>query len=104
MKPLFVLANVLIRRMKPLVRAMTHSLSSKRTILAWSTWGILALNFITPVLADAPVDVVGITDASYGNYSDRASFRVPSTNGYSYRVLLDSSPIPTDVTIDVTKV
>ena len=64
----------------------------------------LCLVAITQTLAQAPVDVIGLVDASYGNYSDRVTFRVPSTNGYSYRVLLDSSPVPTDVSITVSSV
>lgn len=57
-----------------------------------------------PLLAQAPLDVIGLTDASYGNYADRVTFRVPSTNGYSYRVLLDANPVPTDVPMTVTNI
>ena len=48
--------------------------------------------------------VEGITDANYGAYGGSASFRVPSTNGYAYRVLLDTNAVPTDVWTTVAAV
>ena len=58
----------------------------------------------TSVRAEVPLTVEGITDANYGAYGGSASFRVPSTNGYAYRVLLDTNAVPTDVWTTVTAV
>ncbi|MBI5386524.1 MAG: hypothetical protein HZA90_17785 [Verrucomicrobia bacterium] len=71
---------------------------------------LLRLLCLTPLLAgalhaatvQAPLDVLGVTDKAYSSYSGSASFRVPSTNGYSYRVLFDGQLVPTDVTVPVT--
>jgi len=53
--------------------------------------------------AQAPLDVIGVTDKAYNSYSGQASFRVPSAEGYSYRVLLDGQPVPTDVSVLIDK-
>lgn len=60
------------------------------------------LGIAASVPAQVPLDVTGITDKAYNSYSGSASFRVPSATGYSYRVLLDGQPVPTDVTVVVT--
>lgn len=70
---------------------------TKRILIGASLLAAVGL----PVLsarAQAPLTVEGITDRNYGGYTTRASFRVPSTAGYSYRVWLDeSNAVPTDV-------
>jgi len=50
--------------------------------------------------AQAPLTVNGIVDQ--GDYSDTATFSVPSTAGYSYSVKLDGNPIPTDLNVVVS--
>src|SRR5262245_10905254 len=55
--------------------------------------------------AQAPLDIVGV-GAGFGdrsNYVGSVSFRVPSTSGYTYLVLLDGKRIPTDVTNQVNQ-
>lgn len=70
------------------------------------TWLSLAalLSGIISTNAQVPLDVTGVADRSYGSYNYTASFRVPSTNGYSYLVTLDGKPVPTDLTIPVNTV
>ena len=50
-------------------------------------------------LAQAPLTVEGIADKNFAAYVDWASFRVPSVGGYTYKVLLDTNVVPTDVWI-----
>ena len=50
--------------------------------------------------AQSPLTVNGIADR--GDYSDTATFSVPSTAGYSYSVKLDGNLIPTDLSVVVT--
>lgn len=66
--------------------------------------GVLAHVVLLPCAAQTPLNVDGITDRSYGSYADRATFRVPSSTGYSYRVLLDTNPVPTDVWVTVNSI
>jgi hypothetical protein len=58
---------------------------------------VLALLAATATMwAQAPLAVDNLTDQSTHNL--RVWFRVPSTSGCTYRVLLDDQPVPTDVT------
>lgn len=56
----------------------------------------LSLSTGLPVRAQAPLNVDGIADRT--TYDLRVWFRVPTTAGYSYQVLLDGQPVPTDLT------
>jgi hypothetical protein len=57
------------------------------------------------VRAQAPLDVVGVgmLFGDRSNYVSSVSFRVPTTSGYTYMVLLDGKRIPTDVTNQVNQ-
>jgi len=58
-------------------------------------------SLIASAWAQAPLDIIGITDRT--NFTASASFRVPAVNGYTYLVLLDGRKIPTDLTNQVTE-
>ena len=52
--------------------------------------------------AQVPLTVLGVSDRN--TYNLVAWFAVPTTNGFTYRVLLDGQPVPTDLTNWVTTV
>jgi hypothetical protein len=54
--------------------------------------------------AQAPLTIEGLADRQYSGYVDSVAFRVPSTAGYSYSVLLDTKPVPTDAFVTVNAV
>src|SRR6266516_2167924 len=60
-------------------------------------WGTSALS-----RAQAPLTIIGVTNR--GDYADRITLSVPTTNGYTYSATLDGHPIPVDVNVVVTNV
>ena len=72
---------------------MYITLNFRRTTVGWFLAALLLAP--TVALAQAPLTVNGVTDKS--TYTGSVSLSVPSTNGYTYRVLLDGLSIPTDV-------
>jgi len=72
-----------------------------------SGFRLLVLFFLHSLLmargwAQAPLVVNGVADR--GNYnSNSVTFIVPSTNGYIYSVRLDGVPVPTDVSVVVSR-
>jgi hypothetical protein len=73
------------------------------------SWGFLTLLSLTtafvtapPARAQAPLTIEGASDRTVSNLV--AWFRVPTSPGYSYQVLLDGNPVPTDLTNWVTSV
>ena len=66
---------------------------------------VLILTFsgsVTLLRAQAPLVIDNV--AERGVYTSSTWFRVPSTSGYTYQVLLDGKPVPTDVSYTVNQV
>ena len=71
------------------------------------TWFLAAivLSVVAPktALSQAPLTIEGLTDRQYPGYANSVTFRVPTTAGYSYNVILDTNPVPTGVFVTVNK-
>lgn len=68
-------------------------------VLRWSGWAGLMMCALAAG-AQAPLTINGVTDKS--TYNDSVTLQVPSVAGYTYRVLLDNQPMPTDFPVTVT--
>ncbi|MCX8156371.1 MAG: hypothetical protein N3J91_07990, partial [Verrucomicrobiae bacterium] len=62
--------------------------------------GAFWLAAVLAVWGQSPLTINGVTDKS--TYNNSVTFRVPSEAGYTYQVLFNNVPIPTDVDMVVT--
>lgn len=72
----------------------------RRFSRAWMVFGVV-FGLAVPGRAQAPLTVLGVSDRTA--YISTAWFSVPTTPGYTYQVLLDGQPVPTDLTNWLTR-